>query len=229
MTTSGTFTTIAGLDISVVIDEAFRRLSLAPESLTSDTLISARLSLDLLMIELINKRDFQFTTDQQTKTLTTGVGSFITSDGTIDVLEMVFRQNGQDIQMQPLSRRDYLFINDKTVQGEPISYFVDKTNLPPTVYLWPVPNIADTQVVYNRKRQMYDVGDLTNTPDSTIIFRETLIAGLAYKLAEKYAPERLSEKKDLYEESLMNASKNERDRSPLVLRPRVGQRLGNGT
>lgn len=237
MTTSGTYNTIKNLTIAEIIDEAFRRLKLAPQSLTAEHNLSARLSLDLMFVEWANDGVQQFIIDQQIQSLsgTSADISFVTPAGTVDILDMVYRdQNDQDIQIAAISRQDYLYINQKTVSGQPISYFVDKTALPPTVYLWGVQNIQNTSVVYNRLRQVQDVGTPVNTPDVSVMYFEAVISGLAVKLVEKgYADET---KFPNMEEKLISkadkayrlATNSDRDRAPYVMKPRLGRRYYYG-
>ena len=128
MTTSGTYSTVANFTVAQVIDEAFRRCKVDPTTLTNEHTLSARISLDLMFIDWINDGVEQFIIDEQVTSLTGTSAdiSITTPTGTIDVLDMVYRDaNGQDIQIAPISRQDYLYIKDKTVSGQPITYFTD--------------------------------------------------------------------------------------------------------
>jgi hypothetical protein len=225
LTTSGTYSFISNFSIVEIIDEAFRRIQIDPGSLTGDQLKSASISLNLLFIEWINDGVEQFITETETHLLVVGDESFTTPEATVDVFNMVFRQNDQDIQIKPISRQDYLYINQKDVPGQPVCYFTDKTTLPPVVKLWPVPNVASTYVVYNRLRQMQDVGAFTNTPDTTYFYVEAMVSGLAAKLSEKYStPPMMADKLVRYQMAYRNAKNADRDRSPYVMKPRLGRR-----
>jgi hypothetical protein len=236
MTTSGTYTTVANLTVAEIIDEAFRRCRISPSMTIADHQWSARLSFDLMLTDWVNDGVQQFIMDRQVQTLA-GMPSdisFIAPAGTIDVFDMVFRNaTDNDIQIKSISRNDYLDINDKATTGQPITYFVDKTSLPPTVYLWPVQNITGTAVVYNRLRQIQDVGAPTNTVDSTVLYKEAICACLAAKLAEKYAD---VEKYPTIEKDLLvkaqvayrRAKNQDRDRSAYIMKPRLGRRFTYG-
>ena len=228
MATSGTYTAISSMTVAQIVDESFRRCKIAPEDLTSEHAMVARLSLNLMFIDWINDGVQQFITDEETESLA-GDGtdiSFTCPAGTIDVLDMIFRDASEnDIQIAPVSRKDYLYINNKETTGQPITYFVDKSALPPTVYLWPVQNITGTSVVYNRLRQVQDVGASTNTVDTTVTYVEAMCACLAAKLAEKYS-DPATETALLQKAAVVykRAKDQDRDRAPYVMKPRLGRR-----
>lgn len=232
MTTSGTYNTIKDFNVAQIIDEAFRRIRISPADITGEHMLSARISLDLMFVTWWNDGVQQFIIEREVQTL---VGedtdiSFTTPDGTIDIIDMIYRnQTGQDIEIKPISREDYLYINDKTVHGQPLCYFVDKTTLPPVIYLWPVQNITGTSVVYNRLRQIQDVGAYTNTPDTTVTYKEAITAGLAARLAAKYGDDPLEVKLiKLANEAYNLATNSDRDRAPYVMKPRIGRRFYYG-
>lgn len=233
MATSGTYTSVANFNIAQIIDEAFRRLKITPEQITAEHTLSARISLDLMFIDWINDGVQQFIIDQEEYALDGDSSdiSFTTPTGTIDVLDMVYRNTtDDDIQIGAISRKDYLDIVQKDVSGQPITYFVDKTTMPPVVYLWPVNNISGTSIVYNRLRQIQDVGAPTNTPDITVTYKEAMCACLTAKLAEKYADketeDRMLAKAD---KAYRLAIEQDRDRAPLIIKPRIGRRFYYGT
>ncbi len=232
MTTTGTYNYLGSFNIIQIIDEAFRRCRIAPSSLTGEELFSARISLQLMFVDWFNDGVQQFIIDEQTFPLV-GDGSdieFTTPVGTIDVFDMVYRNALlQDIQIKPISRQDYLYINNKFTGGQPLSYFVDKTTIPPVVKLWPVQNITGTYVVYNRLRQIQDVGVYTNTPDITILYMEAVVSGLAAKLATKYCDDAMEAKLIAMSDAAYDLATNaDRDRAPYVIKPRIGRRFYYG-
>lgn len=238
MTTSGTYNEMADFNIAQSIDEAYRRCRIDVSKIDAELTLSARISLGLMFIDWISDGVQQFAIDQQIEPLPASTDSlatsFVTPVGTVDIIDMVYRDAlGQDIQIMPLSRQDYLYVTNKNISGQPISYFVDKTNLPPTVYLWAVQNIPGTSAVYNRIRQIQDVGTPTNTPDITVMYTEAMIAGLANKLWEKYGDDakypaqgsRLAANAAMTYE---RAKDGDRDRAPFVMKIRLGRRYNNG-
>lgn len=229
MASTGTYTELSSLTIAQLIDESFRRLRVDPILLTTEHQFSARLSLTLLFADWANEGNHQFTIETTTQALVVGDISFIMPVGSIDVLDMIYSFNDQDIQIKAISREDYLYINNKESAGQPVCYFVDKTTIPPVVKLWPVPNTVGSLVSYNRMIQIQDVGQGTNTPGVTRMYVEAICAGLAAKLAEKYGDvaQYPTMEKDLLVKAASaykRASDQDRDRAPYVIKPRLGRR-----
>lgn len=228
MTTSGTYSAIANFNIVQAFDEAFRRCRLTPQEITGEHMLSARISIDLMFVTWCNDGVQQFIIDSQTHALV-GDGtdtSFAMPTGSVDVISMIFRNaNATDMEISAISRKDYQDISQKNVGGQPVNYFVDKTTMPPYVYLWPVQNTTGTYVVYNRLRQIQDSGAYANTPDVTVLYKEAMIAGIAAKLAEKYCEPDLEDRLlAKYKIAYELAKDQDRDRAMLVIKPNLGRR-----
>lgn len=79
----------------------------------------------------------------------------------------------------------------------------------------------DYTLVYWRMRRIQDMGtDGAVTPDVAIRAVPALIAGLAYYLAMKRAPERLQETKMIYDEQFDLFETEDRERASFTVRPR---------
>jgi hypothetical protein len=222
MTTSGTYPSLSSYDGINIIDLAFADAGLTPQMVEAEHLTVAIQCIRRLQIEWVNRGVNQFMVTEESQSLVVGDESFIAPSGTIDILTAVYRQNGQDVQVSALSRIDYLSINDKTSGGNPLNYFVDKTSLPPTIFLWPVPDQSGLSLVYYRIKLMQDFVNFTNTPDMTILFIDALISGLAYRLASIYGTGREDRLKAQYEEAYAYAFERDGDNASLVLMPRLG-------
>ena len=68
-------------------------------------------------------------------------------------------------------------------------------------------------------RRIEDAGALVNTTGIPFRFYPCMVAGLAYYLAMKRAPERLQILKAVYEEEFQRAAEEDEDRVPLKLVP----------
>ena len=64
-----------------------------------------------------------------------------------------------------------------------------------------------------------DVGALGNTIDAPVLWAEALAAGLAAKLAVKFAPERADMLEARAASTYSSAARENRERVPLTLRP----------
>lgn len=229
---------MASFSIADTVDEAFRRCRVDVSKITGEETLSARISLNLMFLDWATDGTQQFIIDPQIYSIPASADgtltSFTTPIGTIDIISMVYRnQQGQDIQIMPLSRQDYLYITNKDVTGQPISFFTDKTTLPPTVFLWAVQNIPGTSIVYNRIRQIQDVGAPTNTADITVMYTEAMTACLADKLWVKYGDDakypghgqRLTADAQA---AYVRAKDGDRERAPFVMKIRLSRRYNYG-
>ena len=210
MATSGTF----AYEPSVAewCDEAFERCGLDPAELTVRHLRSARRSLNLMFSEWPNRGVKLWAVDQVTLDLIDGTAGYNTASGTICILDAVLRRSGVDVQMFPMSRSEYAAIPDKTTEGMPNRFYLDRAITTPTIKLWPVPENSTDDMLYWRVRRLEDVGNPSNTLDVASRWFEPVASGLAAKLAVKFAPARLDKLMALAENSFAIAHREERER-----------------
>lgn len=111
--------------------------------------------------------------------------------------------------------------NNTTAAAHAISATVTVQNLP-CINVWPTPNAPGDQYtfVYYRLRRMQDAGNGVNEQDIPFRMLPALIAGLAFQISIKKAPERSMGLKAEYEEQWLMASTEDRDKAPLRLVPR---------
>lgn len=222
MATSGT--TNFNLDIADLITEAYERCGIQVQA--GYNLRTARRSLDLLFADWANRGLNLWTIEQRTLSLTTGVNTYNLPLDTVDVLSAVVRFSNQgvntDITIDRISRAEYLHTPVKSQQARPAQYYVERT-IQPKLYLYPTPDPSTTYTfVYYAIRRIQDAGDYTNTPDVNFRFLPCLAAGLAYYLALKKAPERVTFLKQLYEEEFARAAAEDRERASVYLVPDFG-------
>jgi hypothetical protein len=215
MTTSGSKD--FELDVAEYVEEAFERCGL--EVRTGYDLKSAKRSLNLLLADWANRGLNQWTIKQRTVTLVVGDGDYDLGSDVIDVLSVICRRSGTDYSMERLSRDDYLNIPNKTSQGRPNQFFLDR-QVTPNLKIWPVPDDASDVVIYDALTRVDDADDFTNTMDMPFRFYPCLAAGLAYYIALKRAPNRVQMLKAVYEEEFERAATEDRDRSSFNVVPR---------
>lgn len=188
-------------------------------------LVSARRSLQLLMIEWANRGLNLWTLEAGSVLTETDVGYYTLPEDTIDVLDVSVRSTSTNSTIwstTPLQRigvGDWPHWIDRTRPGKPNSYFVHRTVEPPTLYLTPVPNSSGPySVSYWRLRYMAPLprgGE--GLPDVPLRLVPALISGLAFQIALKsrdraIITERLPVLKQLYEAEFEMASQEDRDR-----------------
>ena len=214
MTTSGSRD--FNLDIAEAIEEAYERIG--KEVRTGYDAKTARRSLNLMFAEWANRGLNLFTVTQDTLTVTQGVSQYTLAPDIVDILDMALRRSGTDIEMVRISRSDYLDFPNKTDQGRPSQFFFDR-QISPEINLWQTPENSTDQLVYYYVRRIEDAGALTNTTGIPFRFYPCMVAGLAYYLAIKRAPERVQMMKSIYEEEFQRAAMEDEDRVPLIMRP----------
>ena len=216
MTTSGTRT--FNLDVGELIEEAYERCGL--EVRTGYDARTARRSLNLMLAEWANRGLNLWTVSQATITVTQGVATYTVSADHADILEVVLRRSGTDYEVERISRSEYFLLPNKTTQGRPSQFYYDR-KISPVINLWQVPENSTDQIVYYYVRRIEDAGTLQNTTDMPWRFYPCMVAGLAYYLAMKRAPDRMGMLKAVYDEEFTRAAEEDEDRVPLKLQPDV--------
>jgi len=226
MATSGTKT--FNLDVGEYIEEAFERCGI--EVRTGYDQRTARRSLNLLLAEWANRGLNQWTIARDSLTVSNTGG--VNSDGItynldasmIDILTVACRfvstsntQNQQDLTVDRISRDYYLTIPNKLSVGRPLQFYVNR-QITPQLVIWPRPN-TEYYLIIDKLVRMDDAGSGANTLDIPFRFYPCLVAGLAYYIAMKKAPDRLQLLKAVYEEEFDRAKSEDRDRASLQLTP----------
>jgi len=214
MTTSGTRD--FNLDVAEIIEEAYERCGL--EVRTGYDARTARRSLNLMLAEWANRGLNLWTVAEGIFTVTAGDPSYVLEADVVDILDVIVRRSGTDYEIDRISRTEYFTLPNKTTQGRPSQYFLDRT-ITPTMYLWAAPENSTDQIRYYYVRRMQDANALTNTNDIPFRFLPCMVAGLAYYISMKRSPERTGLLKAVYDEEFQRAADEDIDRVPLKLQP----------
>jgi hypothetical protein len=92
--------------------------------------------------------------------------------------------------------------------------FILIRTITPKVYFFPCPDDSVPYTfVYYAIRRIEDAGAYTNTADVNFRFLPCLVAGLAYFLSLKVAPDRIPLLKQIYEENFKLIGDADRDRA----------------
>jgi hypothetical protein len=221
MTTSGT--TDFNLSIDDVVEEAFERCGMRDDLGLSAYFCSP--VVESCLLRLGNRGLNLWTIEQQTYSLTAGMADITLDPDTVNVLSAVIRDTSQgqqtDITIDRISREEYLNVPDKTTQARPAQYYVQRANTF-KVFLYPAADQAYT-FVYYRIRRIQDAGNYTNTADVNFRFLPCMVSGLAYYLALKFAPERVTALKAFYEEDFQRAALEDRDTASVSFVPDYGE------
>ena len=206
------------LDVGEIIEEAYERCGL--EVRTGYDARTARRSLNLMFADWANRGINMWTVEQGTITLTQGQAAETLLPDVVDVLEIVLRRDNTDYEVERISRGDYVTLPNKTTQGRPSQFWFNR-QINPVINLWAVPENSTDQIIYYYVQRIEDADNLVNTTDMPFRFYPCMVAGLAYYLAMKRAPERLQLLKSVYEEEFQRAADEDEDRVPLKLQPSI--------
>jgi hypothetical protein len=206
------------LDVAEAIEEAYERCGL--EMRTGYDAKTARRSLNIMFSEWANRGLNLWTVEQNTQALTSGTASYTFNADHTDLLEVVIRRSGTDFSLSRMSRGDYLNLPNKDQSGRPSQYYFDR-KITPSVILWPTPDSSSDSLIYYYVRRIQDADTLQNTNDIPFRFLPCLVAGLAYYISMKKAPDRIQILKSVYEEEFQRASDEDEDRVPLKLTPDI--------
>ncbi len=214
MTTSGSRD--FNLDVAEAIEEAYERIGL--EMRTGYDAKTARRSMNLMFAEWANRGLNLWTVKQAFFTVTQGTSEYTLESDVVDLLDVVLRRDNTDYEVQRISRGDYATLPNKTTQGRPSQFWLDR-QISPKLYLWSVPENNTDQIRYYYVRRIEDADDLVNTTDMPFRFYPCMVAGLAYYMAVKRAPDRVQMLKTIYEEEFQRAADEDQGRTPLKLQP----------
>ena len=211
------------VDILQLCEEAYERAGL--EMRSGYDLRSARRSMQLMLLEWVNRGLNLWTVTEASIDLVSGTKTYALADDAVDVLDAVVRTDTglatqTDFNLTRLSVSSYAQTSNKNTSSRPTSMYVDRQNRA-TVTLFPEPNDSTQDFVYWYVRRIKDLGVNTNNPDMPERFVPALIAGLAFNIALKRpeAQDRIPTLKALYEESYELAASEDSSKAPLVFPP----------
>ena len=228
-----TATTDFNLDLNTIVEEAFERCG--QELRTGYDLRTAKRSLSLMLnSDWANRGINLWTLEQGTQTLTYNVGTYDLPVDTVDLLDHVIRTgsgtNQQDINISRISSSTYVSIPNKNATGRPIQIWInrrtgatgaDSVVVYPQFTVWPKPDNTTTWTLYyTRLRRMFDVGNGANGQDIPFRFLEPMVAGLAYYMSIKIAPDRVAMLKAMYDEAWELAAGEDREKAAVRFVPR---------
>ena len=242
-TTSGTATFDKTFAIDEIVEEAFERIGL--QSVAGYQLKNARRSLNVLFQEWGNRGIHYWEIDETNLDLIEGQSDYdffrSSDDGTSatttpsngiygmsDVLEAQLRSNRTqttqaDSPMTKVDRSTYAAFSNKLSKGTPNQYWVERFIDKVRIHVYPTPdstNASKDMHFYYIKR-IQDVGDYTNATDVPFRFVPCMVSGLAYYLAQKYAPDRIQTQKLLYEDELARALAEDGSASSTYITPKA--------
>jgi hypothetical protein len=187
----------------------------------------ARRALNLLLTEWQNREIFLWKIPGEPieTSIVEGTTTYTLDASYIDIVDLVIREDDQDLPLQRLSLSQWLQIPNKEQTGRPTQYVVNRQKDAVEITFWPTPNAGDYSMVYWPFTRLEDVTNMTQNADVPFRFLPALTAGLAYYLAFRrpgVTREKREELKILYEQQLSYAVGEDRERVTLQIIPKVG-------
>ena len=222
MATSGTYN--FNLDIDEVIQEATEMIG--GEQTLGHEPQSARRSINLMLNDWQNRGVLLWKIYTTAVTVSTSVTSYDLSSSTTDALQVNLRRDSTDIELQRISFEEYLNVPNKSQTGRPTQYTVKRDLANPTIFVYPVPNNTTDILKIEAIRQVEDVNkSAEQNADAPVRFLPALTCGLSYYLSMKrnnIPMDRIQMLKANYEEKLLMALEEDRERASLLLKPKLG-------
>ena len=204
------------------IEEAYERCGM--EMRTAYDARTARRSLNILFADWANRGLNQWTISNVSQTLTEGTESYSLNAYVVDVLDVVLRRTKNsvvtDYQMSQIGRSEYWNIPSKANKARPTQYFLDKQETP-KIYVWPAPENSTDIIKMNQILRIEDADTSVNDVQVPFRFYPCLVAGLAYYLSQKRAPERMESLKMMYEDEFARALAQDESRASLMVKPNM--------
>jgi hypothetical protein len=235
MATSGTTTFESSFYIDDIITEAYERIGRFDYS--GNDIKTARRSLNIMFQEWANRGLHYWEIKNNSITLVDGQSEYTmyrsTADGTSDatavygvddVLEMSYRNSSSvDFPLTKINRSEYQSLSNKTDEGTPTQYFVQRfiDKITVTLFLTPGSTEAGNFINYYYVSRIQDAGSYTNNADVPYRFVPCMVSGLSYYLSQKFAPQRTQEMKLLYEDELQRALQEDGSSSSSYISPKV--------
>ena len=224
MATSGTYS--FSMDIDEVIQEAMEMIG--GEITLGEEPRSARRSINLLLQDWQNRGIQLWTIGTTTVTVTTSTTAYTLADHNIDVLEAVINitdgDGNTDLQLNRITMEEYLKIPRKTQTGRSSQYAVrrDRDNI--VISLWPLPDNSTNKLKLETVKYIQDVTRSSQNADVSRRFLPCLTAGTAYFMSVKRPgvdAGRIGMLKQEYEERLVRAQEEDKERASMLIRPRL--------
>lgn len=179
-------------DLASVFSECFERAGISAKAMGNDHIESAFRSIYLQLNSewlTLGIRTYQFV--EQNFTTLVNTPQTILPAGLLTISDAILRRDQRDTPINPMSRQEYLEIPDKTQQGRPDRYLVDRQYNQVVMTVWRSPENSTDQIFYWAMMNTALPGDdlsfqLQTRPE----MQEAMHAGLAARLAMKFNAER---------------------------------------
>lgn len=150
----------------------------------------------------------------------------VVGSSTLNQADVFFGNTPTEIPIARINRDDYSNLPNKTSQGRPLQYWLNRQREYPIMNVWQVPNgdFTFAQIVCYIKRYIMDVGTMTQEIEVPQRWYDAIVYCLAAKLAEELPsvdPQMLPILDQKMLRALKEAEDEERDNSPIYFTPNI--------
>lgn len=190
MASSGTYA--FNLTNASIAQQAFSRLQIRRSALLAEHMADAFAETNLMLSALSNLSPNLWTVELVSVPLIQGTATYSVDPSIIMILDAYISYNNSttsDRLIFPISRTEYASYPNKTAQGVPSVFWLDRL-IDPSITLWYVPDQTNTYTLnYYACQQIQDAnfpnGETPNVPTRWLDY---MVAGLAHRLSRIYAP-----------------------------------------
>ena len=239
MSTTGTY--ITDPTLAQYGDEAFERAGIKPSAIGAEHIASMRRSIGFLLSDWSNRghRQWKFSTLEHT--CTQGETSFELPAGLIDVRTVTLLRDDHETEMLPMARSEYRVLHNKTVEGRPVNYFVNRRRntatgsgtpdpgaVRPQLFYWQAAENSTDEIIVEYYAQVEDAAarGLRGTIDIPFRFQEAFVADLAARLALKWNEKKHGGLATIAEQKFASADGEDTEKAPLFITVDYGGRRG---
>jgi hypothetical protein len=213
------------MEIDLILDEAYDRVG--GEHMTGRDAQTARRTLNLLLIDLINRGVPLSTLDEVTVTVASSVGEYTVSSNIIDVMHLMYYKASSSVETR-MSRMSLFQFKDipkkDTYSNRATQYTVDRDRDNVVIHIWPKPDNSVDTLKFWAMTKIQDVTRQDQLVDLPIRFLPAVVSGLAFYLAMKLRPDDANlivRLKQEYEETVLRALEEDRERSSFFTTPHL--------
>lgn len=223
MATSGTYTFNPSLGEITIY--AYQLIGVRPTALLQEHMDAARTATNMMFTRWSNQGVNLWEVTLTEVPLVQGQTSYSVPSNVVVMLDAYIRvtsgTTNTDRIILPISRTEYASYPNKSQQGFPTTFWFDRL-LQPYVYLWPVPDGSQTSLIYYSVNRLQDANlDGTQQLDIPPIWLEAMAYGLAYRLAQIWAPEKVAVFQPQAEEAYQIAAEQNVETAQQYISPQI--------
>jgi hypothetical protein len=225
MATSGTYTFNPGLGELTLY--AYNLIGVRNTAVLQEHMEAARMATNMMLARWSNQGVNLWAVDLITVPLVQGQQTYSVDANTVMILDAYMEITNTSAQpidriIMPISRTEYASYPNKEQEGFTTTYWFDRL-LNPTITLWPVPDGVSAQnLKYYRVRRLQD-SNLQNGQQVEIpyLWLEAFAYGLAYRLAQIWAPAIAQTIKPMADESYQIAADQNVEYAQQYISPQI--------